>query len=217
MVTSWISLEEEKILQELGRVAPILRMILTEVRQSEQKREACCESQTDLLNQILQGVNALLAPPQAVTVTAAVVLTNNQGEEMVSTKKAAKIAGNLQVNDDGTFNVVLSFFDGDGAQLPQGTVPPGLAAVYTPSDSSPGPSVLDLTPSADTSSAAGAVDQPAIKALITAGTPLPQGLTIGITGTWNGLATPFSIVAAPPLDIVADANNVASVSAADTN
>lgn len=115
-------------------------------------------------------------------------------------EKRLKATANLQIADDGTFNVNLQFQDSDGANA---SVPAGLSATYTPSDATPGPSVLDLTPSADTSSAAGAIDQAAIKALIASGAPLPTNLQVSIIATWTGLASPQTVVATPPIDVVA--------------
>lgn len=115
-----------------------------------------------------------------------------------------KASADLQVADNGTFSVVLAFKDADGVTVP---TPAGLSATYTASDATPGPSAVDLTPSADTSSCGGAVDQTTIAALVAAGTALPTGLTISITATWTGLASPLTVVADPAIDIVAGPAN----------
>lgn len=115
-------------------------------------------------------------------------------------KKAVSAAGDLQVADNGTFTVNLGFTDADGISVP---TPAGLSASYTASDATPGPSSLTLTPSADTSSCAGSINQAAIQALVAAGQPLPTGLTVSVTASWTGLAAPATMTAAPPIDVVA--------------
>ena len=114
--------------------------------------------------------------------------------------KKVSATADLQVADNGTFTVSLSFQDSDGVAT---AVPAGLSASYTASDATPGPSALSITPSADTSSAAGSVVQSTIQALVAAGSALPTGLTVSVTATWSGLASPVTVVAAPPIDIVA--------------
>jgi hypothetical protein len=116
---------------------------------------------------------------------------------MANSKKAT---ADLQVLDNGTFTVSLAFQDADGVST---ATPAGLAATYTASDATPGPSALTLTPSADTSSAAGSINQATIAADVAAGTGLPTGLTVSVTATWTGLAAPLTVTAAPPIDVVA--------------
>jgi hypothetical protein len=116
---------------------------------------------------------------------------------MATSKKAT---ADLQVLDNGTFTVSLAFQDVDGITT---STPAGLAATYTASDATPGPSALILTPSADTSSAAGSINQTTIAADVAAGTPLPTGLTISVTANWTGLAAPLTVTAAPAIDVVA--------------
>lgn len=113
--------------------------------------------------------------------------------------KKLSAAGDLQVADNGTFTINLKFKDADGVSTSN---PTGLSAQYVASDATPGPSALDLTPSADGSSCAGAIDQAAVQTLVAAGTPLPEGLTVSITATWDGQTTPQTVVAAPPIDVV---------------
>jgi hypothetical protein len=115
-------------------------------------------------------------------------------------KKAAGASADLQVADNGTFSVTLSFQDSDGVTTP---TPAGLSASYVASDATPGPSALTLVPSADTSSCAGSINQATIAADVAAGTPLPTGLTVSVTATWTGLASPATVTAAPPIDVVA--------------
>jgi hypothetical protein len=162
--------------------------------------ESTLATASTTLAKILQA----LIPPPAVsfisTITAGTANTANiQGEHHMA-KATRTVAGDLQVADNGTFTVNNSFLDSD--QVPT-AAPAGLALTYTSSDSTPGPSVLTLTPSADTSSCAGSINQAAVQALVAAGTALPTGLTITVAGTWTGLATPASVVAAPPIDVVA--------------
>lgn len=117
----------------------------------------------------------------------------------MAAKKAVGVAGDLQVADNGTFTVTLSFKDADGFAT---GVPAGLSAAYAASDAAPGPSILTLTPSADTSSCAGSINQTVAQGLATAGTPLPTGLTVNVSATWTGQTTPVSVTAAPPIDVV---------------
>ena len=139
---------------------------------------------------LLKQIIVLVTPPTATSFIA--TITGDKDMPKLSA------AGDLQVADDGTFTVTLSFKDND--LVPTG-VPPGLSATYTPSDATPGPSALVLAPNADTSAAAGSVNQDVIKALVAAGSPLPEGLTISVSATWTGLASPQTMVAAPPIDI----------------
>jgi hypothetical protein len=128
--------------------------------------------------------------------------------------KSVKVAGDLQVTDQSTFSVVLSFKDADGVPT---AVPAGLTATYTPSDSTPGPSLLNITTpgsSGDQSTAAGTINQTTIAALVAAGTPLPQGLTITVVASWTGLASPQTVVAGPPIDLIP--GPAASTAAIDT-
>jgi hypothetical protein len=165
-----------------------------------QAAQSCCNEQNGLLQQILANTQEILndlVPPQAVTFIATITL-NSQGENTMA-KKAAGVSGDLQVADNGTFTVSLTFQDADGVAT---TVPAGLSATYTASDATPGPSALTLTPSADTSSCAGSINQTTIQALVAAGTALPTGLTVSVSATWTGLASPVSVVATPPIDVV---------------
>ena len=123
--------------------------------------------------------------------------------------KSAKVTGDLQVADNGTFSVTLSFTDADGIAT---SVPAGLAATYTASDATPGPSALTLASpgtSGDASTCAGSINQATIQALVAAaaaaGTAvvLPTGLTVSISATWTGVTTPVTGTAAPAIDVVA--------------
>lgn len=114
--------------------------------------------------------------------------------------KPVKAGADLQVADNGTFTVALLFVDSLGAPT---ATPAGLSATYTASDANPGPSALVLTPSADTSSCAGSIDQTTIQADIAAGTALPTGLTVSVSATWNGLSASQNVVATPAIDVVA--------------
>lgn len=116
------------------------------------------------------------------------------------TVKAAGTSADLQVADNGTFTVSLTFQDADGINVP---TPAGLSATYTASDANPGPSALVLTPSSDGSSCAGSINQATIQALIAAGQPLPTGLTVGVSATWTGVSNPVQETAEPPIDVVA--------------
>jgi hypothetical protein len=114
----------------------------------------------------------------------------------------AGIAGDLQVLDNGTFTITLSFTDAAG--LPTLT-PTGLVVTYTASDATPGPSSLVLAtpgPSGDQSTCAGSINQTTLQALVAAGQPLPTGLTVSVTANWTGLASPLTANAAPALDVV---------------
>jgi hypothetical protein len=126
--------------------------------------------------------------------------TKKSSKRRITVANKLKATADLQVADNGTFTVTLTFKDADGANA---VVPPGLSASYTGSDATPGPSALSFVPSADTSSAAGSINQSTIQALIAAGQPLPTGLTVNISATWTGLASPQNVVAAPPIDVVA--------------
>lgn len=143
-----------------------------------------------------------LVPPLPTKVKATITLDQLQGEDDMA-KRAAKAGADLVVNEvTGTFTVTLTFEDADDAAVP---TPAGLSASYAASDGAPGTSITTLTPSADTSSCAGAVNQTVAKALNDAGTPLPTGVQITGTVTWTGLATPISFTASPALDFVAGA------------
>lgn len=156
------------------------------------------------LDKVLELLQSL-SPGPAVSFSAQVVAGSTatftaKGELKMTTKNLGASA-DLQVNDaTGTFNIVLSFQDADGVST---ATPAGLSATYSASDATPGPSVLDLAPSPDTASCAGAVDQANIKALISGGGALPTDITISITATWDGLASPLTVVADPAIDIVA--------------
>src|SRR5580704_1518 len=143
----------------------------------------------------LKKIYQVLIPPPATSFTATIT---KQGEELMAPSK--KATADLQVLDNGTFTVTLGFVDADGVTT---ATPAGLSATYTASDATPGPSSLTLAPSADTSSCAGSVNQTTIQALVAAGTPLPTGLTVSVSATWTGLASPLTVVANPPIDIVA--------------
>jgi hypothetical protein len=173
-------------------------------------QKLCCEQLNGKLNKLIVE----LIPPIAVTLLAEVALVQNsqikQGAIKMA-KKTAGIAGDLQVADNGTFTVACTFIDADGVNT---GVPAGLALTYTASDGTPGPSALTLTPSTDTSSCAGSINQATIAADVAAGTALPTGLTVTVAGTWTGLASPASVTAAPAIDVVA--GPAGSFVAADT-
>jgi hypothetical protein len=139
--------------------------------------------------------NEIAKPATSFIATITLNTNNNKGEIMGTPVKAT---ADLVVADNGTFTVTNNFQDAD---LVKAAVPAGLALTYTPSDATPGPSILLLTPSADTASCQGAINQDVVKALNTAGTPLPTGVTVIVAGTWTGLAAPASIVANPAIDV----------------
>ena len=114
--------------------------------------------------------------------------------------KTAKATADLQVQDDGTFTVALFFLDSLGVQT---ATPAGLSATYTASDANPGPSSLNLTPSSDTSSCAGSINQTTIQGIVAGGGALPTGLSVSVTATWTGRASPLTVVASPLIDVVA--------------
>src|ERR1700734_313743 len=161
------------------------------------------------LNQILK----VLIPPPAVSFIATITLDPTiQGEDnIMATKRALSATGDIVVNDDGTFTVNNTFKDGDGFNTAN---PAGLALTYTSSDATPGPSIFTLTPSPDTSSCAGVVNQTTAQAIAASGGTLPTGLTIPVAGTWTGLPSPLSQVANLPLDVAPGTANtfVAAVS-----
>ena len=196
----------------LAKAMDVLGDAMGHLRDEE---KACCKQTQALLSKILE----VLIPPPAVRFTAATILNNpTEGENIMMAKAGSlKATADLQVADNGTFTVALTFEDADGVPT---VVPAGLSASYTASDATPGPSALTLTPSADTSSCAGSINQTTIAALVAAaqaaGTTvvLPTGLTVSVTATWNGLASPLTVVAAPPVDVVAGTAN--TFVAADT-
>jgi hypothetical protein len=211
----WLASVLSIINQKLDSVLTFLRSI--------QHTEAIQKTQLDLLlqnqaadhilivqnnaltvanNELLTQIAKELTPPLPTKVKATITLDQLQGEDDMA-RKAAKAGADLVVNEvTGTFTVTLTFEDADDASVP---TPAGLSASYQSSDASPGPSIFNLTPSADTSSCAGAVNQTQAKALNDAGTPLPTGLIISGTVTWTGLASPIPFTASPALDVAAGA------------
>lgn len=189
--------EEQEILLGVRNLSSNLKVLA-------EQQESCCRKFERRFDELDKKLNLLLqrsAPPPAVGFTATVTITSTQGE--LTMGKALKVAGDLQVADNGTFEVTLRFVDSIGEPA---AVPAGLSAVYTASDATPGPSALTLVPSEDTSSAAGSVNQANLQAL-PPGTALPSGLTVSITATWTGLASPLTAVAAPPIDVIAGPAN----------
>lgn len=206
---AWMLHQEKEILDTVRQLAADTKLILTRLQDLDMDQASCCKETQNKLNHLESLIEQLLPGP-AVSFTAEVTL-NSQGETNMSPKKAARATGDLQVADNGTFTVTLTFVDSDNVPT---SVPAGLAATYTPSDATPGPSSLTLTPSADTSSAAGSINQTTVQALVAAGTPLPTGLTVSVSATWTGLASPATVTAAPPIDVVA--GPAGSFVAADT-
>lgn len=180
----------------LGLLRAIVTVSQKQLQATESQLVVCTK-----INNELGRILAILTPPPAVSFTATVTAVTGDG---IMAAKTAKAGADLLVADNGTFTVTLKFKD--DANVPTST-PAGLSATYTASDATPGPSALTLTPSADTSSAAGTVNQTTIQALVAAGTALPTGLTVAITATWTGLASPQTVTATPPIDIVAGPAN----------
>jgi hypothetical protein len=198
----------EMCLRGNGRIEKAINELTVQVNLLEESVSLLANSQSTCcaqLNTELQQIIGILTPSPPVAFNATVT-ANQQGDIFMtpSFKKSAKASADLQVADNGTFTVTLGFVDADGIATP---TPSGLSATYTASDATPGPSSLTLTPSADTSSCAGAVNQTTIQALIAAGSPLPTGLTVSVTATWTGLASPLTVSASPAIDIVAGPAN----------
>src|SRR5580692_4134817 len=146
------------VLQSLVKDQSTLASAISKLADAQ---SSCCTQQTALLNQILK----VLIPPPAVSFKATVTLNNQTSTNVLGennmAKKAAGLGADLQVADNGTFSVNLTFQDADGITVP---TPAGLSASYVASDATPGPSALTLTPSADTSSCAGSINQATIQA-----------------------------------------------------
>jgi hypothetical protein len=204
------------LVSTLAQQSPVVAKSLVDIENElsliESKEEQCCTTLNNKLDQLIK----ILIPPPAVKVIATVILgspnqTTLEGETMP--KKAAAAAADLVLDETtGTFTVTLSFEDVDDAKVP---TPAGLSATYTDSTATPGPDYLTLTPSADTSSCAGSVNQTVAKAQNDAGVPLPTGVTISGTATWTGLASPVSFTASPALDLVAGAAGQVSASVSE--
>lgn len=166
------------------------------------EQSLCCKQIHAGIAEILQD----LIPQPAVSFFSTVTDDKSFLHGEITMANVAKATADLQVADNGTFTVNNTFQD---EALVKTAVPPGLSLTYTASDAVPGPSVLTLTPSADTSSCAGAINQATIQAqqaaAAAAGVPfvLPTGLTITVSGSWTGLAAPQTSVAKPPIDVVA--------------
>jgi hypothetical protein len=195
---NWFQAIRDYLIEVLGRVSALQR----QVRELQIAQTGCCNSLNNKLDaqaKKLEQILNILSPPPPVEFTATITL---EGDLLMA--KSAKATADLQVADNGTFTVSLFFLDAAGVQTP---VPAGLAATYTASDATPGPSALVLTPSADTSSCAGSVNQTTVQADSAAGTPLPTGLSVSVTATWTGLAAPLTVVASPLIDIVAGPAN----------
>lgn len=189
---SWLQKEEQEILLSIRHT----NAEVIEIRAKVAKIQDKLNSMDGKLDKILAAVIDLDTPPQAVSFTATVTIPERKNE---MSKGNLKATADLQVNEvTGTFKVTLGFKDADGAVA---AVPTGLSVQYTPSDATPGPSFLNLTPSADQSSADGSVNQDVAKAANAAGQTLPTGLTVGVTATWDGLAAPQSVLADPAIDV----------------
>lgn len=175
-------------------------------------------NKVEMVLKIVQILEPPPPPKPAVSFTATIVSDDNlQGEDEMHAVKAKKATANIQVNDDGTFNIPLTFRDNDDAPLPAGTVPAGLTTSVVPSDATPGPSVCQVTTNDTTGVEAGAFDQAALKALVDAGSPLPTGINFTITANWTGLAAPLTVTTDNSLDIVANPNAVGGFSASVSN
>jgi hypothetical protein len=125
-------------------------------------------------------------------------------------KSAAKATAALNILDDGTATVTISFNDADGLPITTLTTYPTAVALptVTSSDQTPGPSAFTITPAATpTVNAAGGFAVASIACVVPVVQPAAQNVdfTVTIASGLTGQTAPIAADAGT-LSIVADAS-----------
>ena len=177
---AWFEEQGQEILESIRQLLADCKVLSQQVQNLQITQDACCKETQNKLNQLQNDVDEIqqelgqLLPGPAASFSAIVTL-DAQGESNMPAPRAVRVAGDLQVGDDGTYTVTPTFYDGAG--VPTTNVPSGVSLSYAGSDATPGPSALSVSPNPDPNTGAkGVINQATIQALVAAaiatGTPV---------------------------------------------
>lgn len=183
--------QEQKILRDLSALQSDFNFIKRQFTIVAQLASTFSEKLPTIENELnlkLDRILRALVPPQA---TGFKVLITTQGAR-------TKALADIEILDTGTFTTELVFLDSQGEET---LTPAGLNVTYIPSDLNPSPSIFNQFPTPDGVSCDFTINKNAIKTKYSQG--LPQGLTVNVTATWNGLEAPVTVTTSPAIDVVA--------------